>query len=377
MDSVTVKRFRAVPPTATALVNEGDHVTPDTPVAKVEVLPGKLWRHDIARELCDGPEDVPGLILKKPGQRVAKGEVLAAGGDFFERRAARSQTTGVLALVSRHLGFAYVREELEVGPDDGPVTIDVTRRLGCTPPEIMLWKTAEANTGAIVVKGQLLASRPDSYTSIFSAWRPQPKRETRITSPIYGKITAISPLNGTITITPLFKSPRIHAYIGGTVTRVSLEGVEITTQAQVLHGMWGLGGESWGPVQVLDGDLTGESPLREESVIVSPGTVTFEGLQAAQEKRSRGVVLGYLPSETAVRFGSGIKNMGITGDEDVPFPLVLIQGFLPERMNQETLSALRRAEGSVVSLCGVTHIRAGVIRPEIIVPAGDGWRDGA
>ena len=357
MEPAMIRRFRHIPVTARVLVAEGDHVMPDTPVARVDVLPGKLWRIDVARELCDEPSDVPALMLKHPGQRVAAGDVIASGGDFFERRAARSPASGAIALVSRHLGFAYVREDVEVGSDEGPVTVQVTKTLRRPAWQVMTLKSANANVGAIAVKGQVIASR-----------KSEDWRETlTVKSPIYGKITGISPLEGTITIAPIFKSPLTPAYLKGTVSRVTSQGVEVSARAAVIPGIWGLGAESWGPIQVLDGDLTVDSAISEGAVVVARGTATYDGLMLAQEKRAMGAVLGYLSSETVVRFCGGARNMGITGDEDVPFPVILTQGFLPAEMNSEAFSAFLRAEGRVCSLTGVTHIRAGVIRPEAIV----------
>lgn len=366
-----IRRFRSIPATAEILVAEGDRVLPDTAVARVEVLPGKLWRHDIARELCEEPANVPSLMVKEPGQKVSAGEVLAAGGDFFERRAVRSLASGVLTLVSRNLGFAYVREDVQMGSDEGPVTVNVTEQLGASPAQILLLKAANANVGAIVTKGQLLASRQYSFTWALSRTQEKP-RATRVVSPIYGRITGISPIRGTITITPIFRAPQVLAYIAGTVSKVTTDGVEVSAEAEVLNGLWGLGSESWGPVQVLDGDLTGESRLSQGAVVVSRGTATPGGLETAREKRARGVILGYLPSETVMGFCGKVKNMGITGDEDVPFPLILVQGFFPARMDDRVYSVLRRSSGRVVSIRGVTHIRAGVMRPEIVVPADPG-----
>ncbi len=361
MENALIRRVRPLPPTAKVLVEEGQRVKPETPVAKLEVLPGRLWRLDVARELAEEPSLVPARMLKQPGQRVDKGEIVAAGGDFFERRAARSPATGTLALVSRNLGFAYVRDEIEVGSQGGPVTVDVAKQLDRPPWQIMALKSDVAMVGGIVLKGQLLASRK---TDVWS-------KEVRVTSPIYGKITSVSPVNGNITIAPIFRSPFIPAYLSGEVSKVSPEGIEVSGRAQVINGIWGLGGESWGPLQVLDGDLTRQTPAQAGAVVVARGTATHDGLLSARDKGARGLVLGYLSSETIVKFCGGTKNMGITGDEDVPFPLILIQGFLPSPMNGQTFSALLAAEGHVASIRGVTHIRAGVIRPEIVISLPD------
>ena len=62
--------------------------------------------------------------------------------------------------------------------------------------------------------------------------------------------------------------------------------------------------------------------------------------------------------------------MAITGHEDLPFTLVLTEGFGSIRMAQRTFELLAALEGRAGSVNGATQIRAGVIRPELIVPGG-------
>lgn len=363
MDTAMIRRFRSVPATARILVSEGDRVMPDTPVARVETLPGKLWRLDVAEVLSVEPGSIAEFMRRRPGEKVARGEILAAGGDFFERRALRSPVSGVLVLLSRNLGFAYVREDVELGSERGPVVVEVTKTLRIRPGQIMLYKETSAKVGSIVLKSQVLATRVGSDYGRLNA-----------KSPIYGKITGISATDGTMTITPVFKSPDISAYLKGTVTATAAgEGVEIQGCAVVIVGIWGLGGESSGVVYAIEGDLTPETPLPEGSVVAASGTATLEGLAHAQESGVKGVALGYLTSEVAVKCAGSARNMGITGDEDVPFPLVLIEGFLPAPMDRSVFQTFAGSVGCVSSIKGTTHMRAGVIRPEVLIyPEGPG-----
>lgn len=357
METRVIRRVRAVPPTGRILVSMGDPVMPDTPVARVEILPGRLWRTDVARALSVDPARIDEFMLRRPGERVKEGEVLAVGGDFFDRRAAKAPSPGILALLSKHRGFAYVREDVEVGAGQDPVTVEVARALGVENRLVVDYKVPSVKVGVLVLKGQVLAAR-----------KGEGYRDRMVTSPVYGRVTDISPARGTVTVTPVFKSPDIPAYMKGTVVRVVPgEGVEIAGRATLIAGLWGLGGESWGFLRVLDGDLFPGAPLEKGSVVVASGTSTLEGLQCAREAGVKGLVLGYLPSETAVKFAGVTRNIGITGDEDVPFPLVLTEGFLPARMEDGVFRAFLDAAGLTVSLRGVTHIRAGVIRPEIII----------
>ncbi|HCJ11443.1 MAG TPA: hypothetical protein DHW14_09835, partial [Clostridiales bacterium] len=59
--------------------------------------------------------------------------------------------------------------------------------------------------------------------------------------------------------------------------------------------------------------------------------------------------------------------VAITGQEDVPTTLIVTEGFGPMRMADKTFELLKSLDGCEASVTGATQIRAGVMRPEIIV----------
>jgi len=63
--------------------------------------------------------------------------------------------------------------------------------------------------------------------------------------------------------------------------------------------------------------------------------------------------------------------VAITGDEAVGLTLVLTEGFGEIEMSKKTFDLLQSLDGQTGSINGATQIRAGVIRPEIIVPHTD------
>ena len=60
--------------------------------------------------------------------------------------------------------------------------------------------------------------------------------------------------------------------------------------------------------------------------------------------------------------------MAITGTEQVGFTLILTEGFGTIPMASKTFRLLSAHTGQKASISGATQIRAGVIRPEIIIP---------
>jgi hypothetical protein len=81
-----------------------------------------------------------------------------------------------------------------------------------------------------------------------------------------------------------------------------------------------------------------------------------------------GIVTGGIdPSELSEFCGSEI-GVAITGEENVGLTLIITEGFGNMNMAKKTFNLFKHFEGHLVCLNGATQIRAGVMRPEIIIP---------
>jgi hypothetical protein len=60
--------------------------------------------------------------------------------------------------------------------------------------------------------------------------------------------------------------------------------------------------------------------------------------------------------------------VAITGSENIGLTLIITEGFGKLRMAKRTFELLASLDGQKASCNGATQIRAGVIRPEVIVP---------
>ncbi|MCL6581968.1 MAG: hypothetical protein K6U08_10255, partial [Firmicutes bacterium] len=67
-------------------------------------------------------------------------------------------------------------------------------------------------------------------------------------------------------------------------------------------------------------------------------------------------------------YPSGLLGVGITGTEDVDMTVILMEGFGNLDMRAEVFEALQAMEGRLACINGATQIRAGAIRPEVVVP---------
>ena len=81
-----------------------------------------------------------------------------------------------------------------------------------------------------------------------------------------------------------------------------------------------------------------------------------------------GVVVGGFDDPDLKRLLGKDLGVAITGHEDVTTTLVLTEGFGEIAMAHGTFDLLKKREGRKASINGATQIRAGVIRPEIVIP---------
>jgi hypothetical protein len=99
--------------------------------------------------------------------------------------------------------------------------------------------------------------------------------------------------------------------------------------------------------------------------------VTYDALQDAIAYLAVAVVAAALDSDDLDRLTGEPIGVAITGHEDIPLSLVITEGFGELAMAEGTLRILRDLDDREASVSGVTQIRAGVIRPEVIVATGE------
>jgi hypothetical protein len=200
-------------------------------------------------------------------------------------------------------------------------------------------------------------------------------------SPIDGKIDSIG-ASGWVTVRTPPIIVDLKAYIPGKVIEVIPEkGVVIETTASFIQGIFGIGGETHGTIHVLvdspEDVLTADliMPKDEGAVIVGGCYITLEALRRAVEVGVAGIVVGGFDGDDLTKFLGYEMGIAITGEEEIGLTLVITEGFGRINMSPRTFELLKQFDGSNVSINGETQIRAGVIRPEVIIPHGE-MRDG-
>jgi hypothetical protein len=186
-----------------------------------------------------------------------------------------------------------------------------------------------------------------------------------------------SDVSGHIRIREKSSHIEVQAHIAGQVAEIiEDEGAVIEAGAALVQGIFGVGGERRGPLRVV-----AEAPdeaLRVSDLEHCKGCVLVGGsgadgasIAAAAEAGAVGLVLGAVGDEALREYVGYDIGVAITGQEDVPMTLILTEGFGQLPMAQRTWDLLSSLSGRLTSVNGATQIRAGVIRPEVIVTRDD------
>jgi len=196
-----------------------------------------------------------------------------------------------------------------------------------------------------------------------------------IQAPATGTIESVSPVTGQLVLREPPLPVEVNAYVRGVVCEVLPgEGVVIETAGAFLQGIFGVGGETFGAIAIAasgpEEELTEAmlEPAHRGKVVVGGSRVSHATLMRAKEIGVAAVVAGGF-DDRDLRLLLG-KDLGvaITGSEDLGFTLVLTEGFGRIPMAGRTWRLLEAHRGERASVSGATQIRAGVMRPEIIIP---------
>ncbi|MFH1008760.1 MAG: hypothetical protein V1800_14890 [Candidatus Latescibacterota bacterium] len=242
-------------------------------------------------------------------------------------------------------------------------TLNIVNALSIMPEEIREFMLKQA--GDSVEKGEPLAENKP-----FIRWF-----KTRVQSPITGTVENISEITGQIILRESSEPLELRAFVDGHVTEViGREGVVVETVAAFMQGIFGVGGETVGPLAMVVSDpaevLTPEriTEAHRGKIVVGGSFVESATFEQAKKMGVRGIVVGGFHDKSLKDLLGYDLGVAITGAEQIAFTLILTEGFGKIAMAKKTFDLLASKEGHKASISGATQIRAGVIRPEIIIP---------
>ncbi|HOP08012.1 MAG TPA: hypothetical protein PLF13_12055 [candidate division Zixibacteria bacterium] len=269
-------------------------------------------------------------------------------------------------------GDVVVKVGDQVEPDDvvarthlpgNVVPLNVANKLGVPPEDIEMMMLKKP--GDPIKAGEKIALKK-SFISFFNS---------SCEATIDGTIESVSKVTGQVLQRGNPIPVEVKAYLKGEVTEViPEEGVVVACTGSFMQGIFGIGGETTGNLIVaVDSNATVLSdklitPEMKDKVIIGGSLVTAAALKKAIEVGACGIVVGGFDDKDLRDFLGYDIGVAITGSEDKGITLVVTEGFGEIAMAQKTFDLLKRHEGQMACINGATQIRAGVIRPEVVIP---------
>ena len=243
-----------------------------------------------------------------------------------------------------------------------PVDVKVAFRLGVEPQD----------TPGYMLKGvgeRLAAGEPLARRKILLGLS-----EELVVAPVSGTIESVSDLTGVVILRTAPVLVERVAYVPGRVIRVlPSEGCVVESRGTLLQGLFGVGGETFGPIcvpvagpdQVLEADQITRD--MKGAVLVAGKVRNRSTLYKARDAGVQALVTGSIDDEELAGFLGREIGLAITGQEQAGLTIIVTDGFGDMPMSAGTFAVLQQLEGLTASVNGTTHIRAEALRPEIFV----------
>ncbi len=341
-----------LPYSGTINVRKGQKIQPGIVLGENTYAPPRLYIIDLNkipgydRHLT--PEEVGSGLLVKEGDRISLNTALykvhrqgMTGFDFTFRSTVRGRIERI-----EENGLIIVREIQDY--DDKPHVVDIAGPLDIKPRHIGSWM--KIKLGDFVDAGQTLAS--DMSKGINGIVR----------SPVSGIVKKIDRKKGTVTVKFDIQPVEMVSHVYGEVGEVVQDrGVTVSGSGIVISGLIGFGGETSGVLRNIAETLT------PDSIVYSAQPVDREFLKNAEAAGVNGIIAPSIQADHWLGFSGEEMGVAITGDEKIPFTVILTCGFGSFMMSESCSEILSRSVGKTVCMNGRTQIRAGVTRPVIII----------
>jgi len=241
--------------------------------------------------------------------------------------------------------------------------LNVANKLNIEPENVLECMLVELDE--TISKGQMIAESK----GVFGLFK------SKLISPIDGTLANVSDITGQAILSEPPIPVEVDAYTSGTITEIEEEeGVTIETEGVLAQGILGIGGENRGILKVVtsspEDELTAD--MIDEShagmIILGGSFMSMSTFTKAKQVGVAGIVTGgfdYTDLSSILGYSLGVA---ITGSEKIGPSLIITEGFGKIGIAARTYELLSNNEGKFASINGSTQIRAGVIRPEIIIP---------
>lgn len=246
----------------------------------------------------------------------------------------------------------------------GDVTpLNLASVLSVAPAEV---KVALAKQeGEKVAVGEVLARTK----GIFGLFKNEYRSKTE------GTVESVSAVTGQVILRGQPIPVQVRAYLTGTVVEVlPNEGVVIEADVAFIQGIFGVGGEAYGPIKMACKDPSEELtaarivPDMKGAIVIGGARMEGEAIRKAVAVGVSALVSGGIDDQDLKQALGYDLGVAVTGSEKIGLTLIITEGFGDIAMAERTYRLLGSRVGAPAAVNGATQIRAGVMRPEIVVP---------
>jgi biotin carboxyl carrier protein len=248
--------------------------------------------------------------------------------------------------------------------------LKVSNILNIDPKDVV--EALQVKEGQKVKKGDIIAET----SGIFGMFK------SSVESPVDGTIESISQSTGRVVVREAPIPVEVDAYVSGVVDEVvENEGIVLKSYAAFIQGIFGIAGEKRGDLLLVSSgpgkELTADQITAEMKgkILIGGSFLSLEAYKKALSVQVAGIVVGgfnYYDLKAILGYSLGVA---ITGTEKLNTALIVTEGYGSIPMSEATFSLLKENDGKAASINGATQIRAGVIRPEIVIPIDSGNTD--
>jgi uncharacterized protein (TIGR01319 family) len=353
---------RELPYQGEIFVRVGEKVESDTLIGEIKYEPPKVYVLSLftINYLDLDSDSMRENILVKKGDTVKSGQKLIdkkeSGISFaLSGKAAvyRSPVRGIVEEIDFDTGTIILREIQDYSTK--PVVVDVAKKLSIAPKDI---------------KGYL-KKRESDFVNAYEplATKFSDKEAITVPAPSTGRITNIDFKNGTITIQYRAEPYQMRAGVPGIVTNVKEHlSAEIEYTGTNLTGIIGFGGEATAELYYLDSSVKSLSTSNvRNKIVVCTDKIGIDFMRECAKLDGKGIIAPSSDYKDIVEFIGEEIGVALTGSEKIPYPLILTEGFGDFPMKDKYKSFFAKSNGKSAYINGHTQIRAGVVRPTIII----------
>lgn len=250
----------------------------------------------------------------------------------------------------------------KASPEGDIIILRAAEAMGIEPFEIE--KGLIKKPGDSVKEGEVICEHPGLFGLFTSRFRSQ----------VSGVMEYFSSTTGHIGIRLPARELTVRAYLKGRVISV-LPGRAVTIESKcaLVQGIFGVSGERTGIVHYLEGmgaskvDKQSLPKDLDEKIVCGGQSFTIDALKEASSRGAVGVITASIDDDVLKGYLGYDLGIALTGTEAVPMTLIVTEGFGDLNLSKRAETVLKECSGHLASMNGTTQVRAGAVRPELVI----------